>query len=153
MNTTLAEFKKYFQLQELVDKEVYSKYRDTAWQFICPMLIESMLVIRMGLDKPITINNWHLGGRFSQRGLRHNKSAMVVKKRGIYLSAHCLGKAFDFDVSGMSASSVRDWIEENSSAFPYKVRLEDKLNGKQISWVHLDVYQNESNPKIYRFDV
>jgi len=73
----LDRFKKYFNLYELVDKEVYNRYGETGWQFICPMLMECLLVVREGIGKPITINNWKWGGKFSQRGLRHNKSPLV----------------------------------------------------------------------------
>jgi len=92
---------------------------------------------REGLHKPMTINNWKWGGSFSQRGLRHNRSSMVQKKTSIYLSAHMFGKAVDFDVQGMSAVEVREWIVENEDLFPCKIRLERNLKGKPISWVHL----------------
>ena len=63
------------------------------------------------------------------------------------------GKAVDFDVSGMTAVEVREWIVENPSKMPCKVRLERNLNGKPITWVHLDVMSDEDKPKVYQFDV
>lgn len=145
--------KKYFQIHELVDEDVYNKWRESAWKFIDDKLIETLLVIREGLDKPMTINNWKWGGNFSQRGLRHNRSPLVIGKKGVYLSAHMLGKAADFDVKGMTAEEVREWIEENEDMFPHKVRLEHKLKGKIIGWCHIDVYDDPSNPKVYKFNV
>lgn len=145
----LTKVKKYFKLGELVDKKVLARYGQAAWQFLDMDLLHSILVVRKGLGKPITINT----ARMQQRGLRHNKSAMVKKKTGIYLSAHCLGKAFDFDVKGMKAEQVRDWIVKNEDLFRCKIRLEHKLNGKPITWVHLDVYHLESNPKVLLFNV
>ena len=88
-----------------------------------------------------------------QRGLRHNKSVMVRRKDSIYLSAHMFGKAVDFDVQGMDATEVRAWIIKNANLLPCKVRLENKKKGKPISWVHLDVIQEEQNPKVYLFNV
>lgn len=149
----LEKVKKYFTIQEFVSKDVYDKYKEDAWQFICPMLLETLLIIRKELGKPMTINNWHKGGQFSQRGLRHNQSPLVKGKSAMYLSAHLMGKAVDFDVQGMSAVEVRNWLSNNSSILPCKIRLENLMDGKPISWVHLDVYQNEKNSKVYLFNV
>lgn len=145
----LKEIKNYFGLAELVDREVVKRYGDSAWQFLDMDLLHSLLVVRKGIGKPITVNTAAL----QQRGLRHNKSPMVEGKKGIYLSAHCLGKAVDFDVKGMIADDVRSWILNNAGKFRCKIRLEHYMKGKPISWVHLDVYQSVSNPKIYLFDV
>ena len=109
------------------------------------------MIVREGLNKPITVNNWHIGGRFEQRGLRDNTQPIVKDKtiKGkLYLSAHVLGKAVDFDVKGMTAQKVRQWIVDNHELFPCKVRLEDGVN-----WVHLDVISEEKNPKVYLFKV
>ena len=152
----IQRIKKYFKIEEFVNKKTASKYGEVSWQFLCPRLLHTMLIIREEIAKPITINTWHKGGRFSQRGLRTNIGQIVRKKtqRGIlYLSAHTMGKAVDFDVAGMSAEQVRMWIKANSIIFPYKIRLEHKMKGKNISWVHLDVFSKETNNKIYLFNV
>lgn len=147
------KIKKYFSVKELVGPEVYRKHGDRSIQFICPMLQETLFILRHNLKKPITINNWAFGGRFTQRGLRTNVSAMVLNKNFLYLSAHMFGKAVDFDVKGMTACEVREWIVANANLFPYQIRLERNLKGKPISWIHMDVIQDESKPKIYLFDV
>lgn len=147
---------KYFKIQELVSKRVYRRYGDDAIKFICPMLLETISAVRENIGKPITINNWHLGGRFHQRGLRENTSSIVksnTNRDRLYLSAHVMGKAIDFDVQGMTANEVRKWLVDNQSILPYKIRLENKLKGNYISWVHLDIFQEENNAKVYLFDV
>lgn len=149
----MKTIKDYFGAKELVDPTVYRKYGDSSIQFICPMLQETLFILRHNLKKPITINNWAFGGRFTQRGLRTNVSAMVLNKNYLYLSAHMFGKAVDFDVKGMTACEVRQWIVDNADLFPYQIRLERNLKGKPISWIHLDIIQDESKPKIYLFDV
>jgi len=152
----LRGIKDYFAIHEFVDKTTFDRHGERAWQFICPRLLHTILVIRDEIDKPITINNWKWGGGFSQRGLRTNVSHIVSKKTDagkLYLSAHCMGKAIDFDVKGMTAPEVREWIQDNEDLLPYKVRLENSMNGKPINWVHLDVYYLERNPKIKLFDV
>ena len=145
----LKEVKKYFGLHELVDKATLKKYGQSAWQFLDMQTLHCLLIVRTGIGRPIKVNTKSM----QQRGLRTNKSPMVVKKRGIYLSAHCLGKAYDFGVKGMTANEVRKWIVLNKDLFPCKIRLERKMNGKYISWVHLDSYYLEGNPSVYLFDV
>ncbi len=152
----LQEIKKYFCIEEFVSKAVYKKYGDKAWQFLSPRLLHTMLVVRKELGKSITINNWKWGGKFSQRGLRENTCHMVMKKNRlgkIYLSAHLTGNAVDFDVKGMEAMDVRILLAGISAKLPYKIRLENEMNGKQISWVHLDVYSHEDNPKVHLFNI
>ena len=149
----IIRLKNYFSISELVDEIVFAKHGERAWRFFDTDLLKCLLIVREGLNKPITINTWVWGGRFSQRGLRHNLSPMVKSKSRLYLSAHMLGKAVDFDVKGMSATQVRTWIKSNPELFACKIRLEENLRGKEINWVHLDTIHEEKNPKIYLFDV
>ena len=109
----LYAVKKNFNIKEFVSKRVYKKYGESAWKFICPRLLETMVFIRKELNKPITINNWSSGGKFQQRGLRSNLGYIFYskfKKSVMYLSAHVMGKAVDFDVQGMTANEVREWL-------------------------------------------
>ncbi len=155
-DSVYKEIKEFFKIEELVSKQVHKKYGEAAWKFMCPRLLHTMLVIRKEIDKSITVNNWHRGGSSQQRGLRENTCDMVSKKtksNRLYLSAHTLGKALDFDVKGMTAVEVRDWIEENQDILPYKIRLENNMKGKPISWVHIDMIWEKKNPKVYRFNV
>lgn len=137
--------KKYFNINELVGGRTLRKFKERAWKFLDFRALYALLIIREGLGKPITVNS----GRRQQRGLRTIAQQMVknkVYRNLLYLSAHLLGKAFDFDVEGMTAQEVRDWIIKNEHLFPFKIRLEDK-----VSWVHLDVIYEEHNPKVYVF--
>lgn len=145
--------KDYFSAHELVPKDVYDKYGEGSWKFIDQSIIDCIMVVREGLGKPMTINNWFWGKQFSQRGLRPNTSPMVKGKSGLYLSGHCFGKAVDFDVEGMTAVEVRAWIVANADKFPYKIRLERNMKGKPINWVHMDTMSDEGAPKVYQFDV
>ena len=150
------EIKTYFKIQEFVSPKVYNKYGENAWKFLCPRLLHTMLIVRTLVDKPITINNWHTGGSFKQRGLRSNLGYIFAKyfKRGkLYLSGHVLGRAVDFDVKGMTAEEVRQWLKTISKHLPYKIRLEHKMKGKFITWVHLDLIWEAKNKKIYFFNV
>ena len=147
---------KCFNVKELVGKEAYKRHGERVIKFIDKDLIACLEIIRERLNKPITVNNWHKGGKFQQRGLRDNTQSIVQRKTAkgqLYLSAHVLGKAVDFDVKGMKAEAVRDWIVLNQDLFPCKIRLEHLNGGVPISWVHLDVISEEQNPKVYLFNV
>lgn len=155
-NEILNRVKQYFVIQELVGVNTYNRYGKNAWKFIDIRLLHALLIIRQGIGKPITVNNWFFGGKFTQRGLRTNLQQIFKNyfKRGVlYLSAHVMGKAIDFDVEGMTANEVRIWLIQNEDLFPFKIRLEQRLKGRYINWVHLDVFQDETKPKIYLFDV
>lgn len=154
----ITKLSSYFLIEELVDKKTYKAHGQRAWKFFSIELLETMLIVREDIGLPITVNNWHKGGRFSQRGLRTNISPMVLKKSAIgrlYLSAHMMGKALDFDVKGMNADEVRKWFVVHRKELPHKIRLENKINktGKTISWVHLDVIDESHNEKVYLFNI
>jgi hypothetical protein len=147
----LKGIRKYFAIHELVGRYTFKKYGEAAWKFLDFRLLWALLIIRTNLNKKITANTWFWGGRFSQRGLRSNLQQIFsgyFKRLKLYLSGHVLGKGIDFDVEGMCAEEVRQWIVNNEDLFPFKIRLE-----KDSSWVHLDVIQDESKPKIYLFNV
>lgn len=149
----MKTIKDYFDIRELVDKAVFDKFGQTAWKFFDKNFLDCLLVVREGIDKPMTINNWHNGGTFSQRGLRHNMSPMVKDKKAIYLSAHLFGKSADFDVAGMTAVEVRAWIVANADKFPCNIRLERNMAGKPINWCHLDTLAEPTQGKVLQFDV
>ena len=149
----IEELEKYFSIEELVDATVARKYGRRAWRFFDRRLLDSILWVRINIDASITVNNWKWGGQFDERGLRTNISPLVRKKTGLYLSAHLRGAALDFDVKGYTAPEVREWLKDHAPELPHKIRLEDSLNGKALSWVHLDVDSEPHNPKVYAFAV
>jgi hypothetical protein len=128
---------KYFGIKELVCPHVYEKFGEKAWRFLDERLLENLDWIRENLDKPIVVNNWAQGGEYSQRGLRCTRCILVIEQvdlRKVYLSAHIFGKAVDFNVVGMTAEEVRQWIKAHAKDLPHPCRLEES-----VSWVHLDV--------------
>ena len=152
----LQDLKHFFSINEWVDQSTYQAYGEKSWRFFDKRLLATLLYVREQIGQPITINTWSRGGQFSQRGLRTNLSPLVIKKSSkqrLYLSAHMRGSAVDFDVKGYSAMEVREWLIQKQSELPYKIRLESKMNGKEISWVHLDVDDEPANPKVYLFNV
>lgn len=132
----MATIKDYFGIKELVCPHVYDKFREQAWQFFDPRLLDVLLVIREAVNRPIYVNNYDSGGNFDERGYRCNICNIPKDKtrlEKLYMSAHCQGMAVDFDVKGMSAEEVRRWIKDNQILLPYPIRIEEDVN-----WVHLD---------------
>ena len=141
----IKQLKDYFSVKELVGSRTYNRYKERSWRFFDTDILHALLIVRSNLDAPVTVN----GNGREQRGLRTNIQPLVRKKTNrnkLYISAHILGKAFDFDVKGMTAKQVRNWIVKNSYRFPFKIRLEDG-----VSWVHLDTIDEPHNPKVYLF--
>lgn len=140
----------YFSIKELVCKHVYERYGEKAAMFLDDKLIETLNVIREQiLCTPMTVNNWHSGGNFTQRGLRCNICELVKNKTDagrLYLSAHMLGKAVDCNADGMTAQEARRLIIEKQELLPYPIRLEDG-----VSWLHIDLYENGKKEKVYIF--
>ena len=128
---------KYFKIQELVSKKVYDKHGEQAWMFIDTKLIKVLDLLREHFNRPITVNNWLWGGNLQQRGLRANKDELVANKKDYYISQHCLGKAVDFNVKGLSAQEVYDEILRNIEKFYLISRIENIKDTP--TWVHIDV--------------
>lgn len=148
----IKQVERYFSLRELIDEPTYKKYGDFAWNFLRTELLETLFVLRDRIIKqPMTINNWMTGGKFSERGLRHNMSAEVwkyTKQNKQFMSAHVMGAGVDFDAKGMTAAEVRSLIQAKASLLPHPVRLEDG-----VTWVHIDVYNDGSKEKVALFKV
>ena len=139
----------YFKIQELVCKHTYDRFGDSAWRFFNTELLHTLLIIRKNINKSITVNNWSGGGSFSQRGLRCNICQLVKDKTNAnrnYMTAHGNGAGVDFDVKGMTAQQVRDWIAKNEILLPYPIWIESG-----VTWVHVDTYDLMNGKKINYF--
>lgn len=152
MDELQAEYQKLlkrFVPQELVCSHVYKKYGSGSLVFLDIRLVRTVLFIREKMGLPIISNNWHKGGDFSQRGFRCNLCSLIAqptKSGKLYLTAHGLGKALDFNVVGKTAQQVREWLDAHAGELPYPIRVED-----DVTWVHIDVRRNDSSPKVYHF--
>ena len=114
--------------------------------FLYSRLILNLDTIRERIGKPIYVNR----GNLTQRGLRCPQCQIVKDKfeaGALYMSAHTFGKAVDFDVEGMTADEVRGWLAEHGAYLPYPIRVENDVN-----WLHMDVFQNKDNVKVYFFN-
>lgn len=143
-NQLIEELKEKFNIKELVCPHCYKKFGDDSWQFLSTQILSTLYVLRFKIFKsPIIINNWALNGSFSQRGLRCNRCPLVKNKKDVYLSAHILGNAFDFNVKGYTTEQVYDEIRKGIDQFEYPIRME--ITGG--NWNHIDCYQPYSSEK------
>lgn len=130
----IRELGSYFDIVELVCPHTYNKWKERSWQFLDTAFLHNLLILRRDIIKqPMYCNNWDKQGQFSQRGLRCNMCQIVKDKKDVYLSAHVLGKAGDFDVKSMTAEQARGLILDHQDMLPYPFRLEGKVN-----WLHFD---------------
>lgn len=140
----------YFDLKELVCKDVYDFYKDTAWQFFDSRLLITIDRMREKLGKPMFVNNWDSGGEFDERGFRCLRCSIVkqaIADNKMYVSPHMTGQAIDFDVQGLLAEEVRQYIIKNGNLWPYPLRLEAGVN-----WVHMDTREIGNNQKVTLFN-
>lgn len=130
--------RQYFEIYELVPKKVYEDRGNKAFELIDKDLLMFINMLRSELDKPITVNDWFWGGRFSQRGLR-TPEAKEFKP----YSQHSFGRALDFNVKGMSAAEVREWIIEHRDLDWVKpITFMEDEDG--IERVHVDTRYSET---------
>ena len=142
----LREIKMFFDIKELVCNHAYDKWHDKAWQFLDTDYLHALLVIRRDILKSGMVCN---SDSAKQRGLRCNRCELVRHKQSVYLSAHILGKAGDFTISGMTAEEARQKIKANAHLLPCNIRIEGG-----VSWLHIDVLpQSGVTQKVYEFKV
>ena len=143
-NEIIKALSGYFKVKELVCPHIYSRWGECSWQFLDTAYLESLLVIRRDiLQRPMTCNSSNL----TQRGVRCNLCQLVKEKDSVYMSAHILGKAGDFTVSGMSAEEARKKIISCEELLPYPIRME-----AGVSWLHYDVLEQWGvEEKVYLF--
>ena len=89
--------------------------------------------LRKNLGVPLTVNNWSVGGGYSQSGLRdvgHYGSYAAMERS---FSTHKYGKALDFRSNHMFPHEIRKHIIENQHLYPMVSFME-----VGITWVHVD---------------
>ena len=116
---------KNFVLKELVSPEILKQFGEKAWEFFDERLLRNLQFLRDNLG-PIRVNN---GTTFKYRGF----DACEYRKNGV--SQHNHGRGVDYDVVGMPAQKVREWILINQDRLPEpNCWIEDG-----VDWNHMDV--------------
>lgn len=141
---------KYFNIKELVSKEVYEKHGENSLAFLDEKALVMVDNVREILDTPLICNNWAKGGKRNQSGYREPESIT-----GASMSQHKLGKAFDLISTKVAAKDLRAKLEENEDKLIHPIRVEKWDDNGEISWLHVDIKPftkgNSPKGKIYFF--
>lgn len=143
----LERVKKYFDIDELVCNHILERFgAERAWDFLDTYALWVILILRENiLQSPMYCNNHKR--KVYQRGMRCKMCELVKEKDYAYLSAHLLGKGFDFTVEGMTAAQARSKIKAMPFVLPCQIRME-----KGVTWLHIDVMpRNGILNKIHEF--
>jgi hypothetical protein len=151
----MGKASKNFLVQEFVPQKIFEKYGDASlwfygdaslW-FIDPKIVSLAQLIRDYFGKSMTINNWHSGGNFNYRGFRNDSfyyqwdadiSAYKSKRKG-KLSQHRMGRAIDFNISGITADEIRAEIMKNESMWIEAGVTTMEHEAYSKTWCHLDI--------------
>jgi hypothetical protein len=99
---------KNFIVQEFVSPKMYKDRGNQAIRLINKNVVEVVQWIRDRTGKEITINNWNVGGQYSESGVRDYDTSF-----GAIYSDHKFGNAADIKVEGMTPDEVRQLIRQN----------------------------------------
>lgn len=137
---------KHWIIQELVSPAVYQALGEKAWKQLDPRLLMVLdrLVDRFG---PAICNNWHTGGKFDLRGLRHyvlDKAKCLREGIWVDFGQHEPGRAADLNFLKATVKQVREYILAHPDEFP-------EIRGVEIAdgWLHIDV-RNSMTVEVFR---
>ena len=123
----------WFKVQELVTMEAYKDRGDKAITTVDNRIVEFLEGLRNALGKPITVNNWHVGGKREWSVGRTPDSPWYSP-----YSQHSFGRAVDALVSGMGAEDVRQWVIDNRE-LDWVKPITFIESGESVNWLHVDV--------------
>ena len=139
---------KYFNVKELVPKEVYEELGDQgSLNLLNPIALKALEEVREILGVPLICNNWAAGGTRNYSGYRQENCPIGAKA-----SQHKKGNAFDLICKSKSARLMRYELEQNKSRLTYPIRIEKwDQKGNETTWLHIDTKSFTGNGKIYFF--
>ena len=121
---------KYFKIYELVPQHIYRVYKDYAWKFLNPKILETIDVLKEHFPNgTIKINDYYWGGIRKWSGWRTPLSPDYSET-----SQHSLGNAVDCIFSEYDVAEVRQFIIYNPDLFPHVKGIE-----LDVPWLHIDV--------------
>lgn len=121
----------YFVIQEFVPPQIYNQFKENSIWFVNPQIIKVAEFVRSYFNKPVTINNWHKGGTYTESGFR-----MPDTTTGAKLSAHKRGCAVDIKMPAVDYDEIRKTILLNEKQFMGAgiTTIEDGTE----TWLHVD---------------
>lgn len=131
---------KYFLIQELVPPSIYKAWGERSWWFIDHDLVVVLDFMREYYGVPVTVNNWHIGGKYTERGFR-----TPTTKTGGKLSQHRFGRGADVAVKGLTPKQVYMDILKNEKMFLSVGLTAMEDISDTPTWVHIDTRWTELN--------
>jgi hypothetical protein len=127
----MNKISEHFVIQEFVPPQIYNQFKDNSIWFINPQVVKMAEFVRKFFNKPVTINNWHIGGTYTESGFR-----LPNTETGAKLSAHKRGCAIDIKMPGVDYDQVRETILKNQKEF-MEAGITTIEDGTQ-TWLHVD---------------
>lgn len=120
---------RHFKAWELLPPEIHQDRGAAGLIVFDARILWTIDAVRDYFGKAVTVNNWHEGGKLSQRGFRTDPAV------GTYLSPHRFGRAVDFDIDGVTPGEFRALVRAGKLAreLQYATRIEDG-----VDWNHVD---------------
>lgn len=103
---------KNFVLPEVLPPELFDNINLNPIWYLSEFLATLPQLIRDHFGKSVTINNWHSGGGFKNRGYR-----LPDCKEGAKLSLHKISLAIDINIEGLSQQEILSEIVKNRDKF------------------------------------
>lgn len=139
---------KYFDVKELVPKEVWEELGDEgSLKLLNPAALKALEEVREIIGIPLICNNWASGGSRNYCGYRQQNCPIGAKG-----SQHKKGNAFDLISNSKSARLMRYELEQNKMKLSIPIRIEKwDQKGVETTWLHIDTKNFTGNEKIYFF--
>jgi len=138
----------HFDIREFVSKATWERNGVDSIKLIDKRLIDLAEFYRKYFGSAVTINNWHTGGNFQNRGFRDFDSNVGGKT-----SMHRTGQAFDCNIKGYTIADLHKAISKDQNSF-YNAglrRIEDIKDAP--TWLHSDLKDVGLFGKIYIFKI
>ena len=124
---------KHFLIQQLVPPTTFEALGESAWALLSDDLLTTLDQLYEAFG-PMTVNNWHSGGRFRESGLRDPNTATGAPR-----SQHKVGRAADIKPLKLTVREMYDAILADPSKFPLLTTLENIEFTEPGKWIHVDV--------------
>jgi hypothetical protein len=126
---------KNFVIEEFVPPQIVRLYKggERCLWFVDPRIIECGQLVRDILDSAITINNYHVGGPYKERGFR-----LPNTRTGASYSQHRFGRAIDLSSEKYTPLEIIEAMRANYRKFAEIGICTIENPEFTKTWVHLD---------------
>jgi len=131
-----------FVIQEFIPPQIYSMFGggERCLWYIDRRIILATQLLRDILGSPLTANNWHTGGPYSERGYR-----IPNTKTGAKFSQHKFGRAVDLSSDKYTPAQMLEAMRANFDKFKEIGILTVENLEFTPTWLHMDCRQPLSN--------